>query len=290
MSPALVYMPTKIVMLTKMTTYNILYRLYSPFFRQYPPRTDARFINRRPILSDKYKYLYLHVPKAASSSVTSNLYFGEYNEWPKSKQPTAFRESTNFRNIKEDKWNKIRNNYFIFGFARNPYTRIASAYLDKVAEPQRERTEADWRRRRRLARYFGRRMRDEISFDMFLDYLEFGKGVHGDPHWAPQSALLGLPVTDVEFVGALETIDVDLPYVLQRIFDKTLPIKKIAPHATDGGRFAAALPAGERRRIYRLYEADFESFGYARDDVAGPPARRRGTPLNGVAPAERHPA
>lgn len=118
---------------------------------------------------------------------------------------------------------------------------------------------------------------------MFLDYLEFGKGVHGDPHWARQSALLGLPAPEVEFIGALERIDVDLPYVLQRVFDRTLPIKRIAPHATDAGRFVAAMGERERRRIYRLYELDFETFGYARDDVVGPPARRRKITFDEVA-------
>jgi len=267
------YMPTRLAILTKVKTRNARLHFSSSFFRNYPPQTDATFIDRRVVLSKNFRYFYLHLPKSASSSIISNLYYGEFGAWPTKKQPKDLSQMR-FSKLSQEELEEVLASYFVFTLVRNPYTRLASAYLDKVANPHRSPIGPEWERRRRLAQYLGKKPTDEISFTTFLDFLEFGDGVHGDSHWAPQSALLGLPVTRFGFIGALETIDADLPFIMQRIFGKAVAAKKVAPHATDAGRFAAALTDRERERIYRLYEADFDNFGYAKGDATSPPARR----------------
>jgi len=272
MRPTLTYLPTRFTMLTKVGARNALLRTTSPFFRRYPPRTDGNFINNRPVFSDDKKYMFLNIPKAASSTVLSNLYFGEYGAAAGWREQAAFRKRKTFSHLSKYEIFLILEKYFTFTFVRNPYTRLASAYLDKIARV-RKGSAADIGRRRRVAQYAGRDPTEDISFDTFLDYLDFGKGIYGDPHWALQSALLGLPVDRIEFIGSLENIETDLAYVLERIFGENFSAKTFAPHATDAGRLARTLGDDEKRRIYRLYEADFDSFGYAKAETASGPAR-----------------
>lgn len=72
-------------------------------------------MRRRRCDFDKYKCIFIHVPKTAGVSVAKSL-LGK---------PTVHWSALNCRLIfgKED-----FNNYFKFSFVRNPFTRLISAY------------------------------------------------------------------------------------------------------------------------------------------------------------------
>lgn len=70
---------------------------------------------RQGMVFEKYKAIYFPIPKVACSSIKVFL--------------------TDFAEFSLDDLDKFKN-YFKFAFVRNPWDRLVSCYINKVAEPQ----------------------------------------------------------------------------------------------------------------------------------------------------------
>ena len=133
---------------------------------------------------------------------------------------------------------------FKFTVVRNPYTRTLSAYLDKVE-----------RRAKRDNR--------ESSFRDFLLSLQRGK-LYANAHWAPQSALMLIPVERFDFIGKVETLEQDLATIKRRIRpDLEQPLTSVMTNATGAGDRLRAYYDDELVALVQdLYRRDFTSFRY----------------------------
>jgi len=92
------------------------------------------------VISDKFNFIFFHVPKAAGSSIIEgfrknypktvvinenneklkqHLISNEYKNWP---------NHTNSKTMKAYLGEKVFNNYFKFAFVRNPFDKLVSIY------------------------------------------------------------------------------------------------------------------------------------------------------------------
>lgn len=111
-----------------------------------------------------------------------------------------------------------------YTMVRNPYSRVLSAYLNKIESrlPPKPADEGDyWDRVVRDIDTFRREVLGdaaypEITLDVFLRWLRDGRSPHAaDEHWAPQALLLRQPGVAFDIIGRFE----DLPEDSARILD-----------------------------------------------------------------------
>ncbi|GGH41004.1 Sulfotransferase family protein [Cribrihabitans marinus] len=212
----------------------------------------------------KANVVYLNNPKSGCTTVKANL-------WSHI-APDTYPPRTNVHDLKASPFtNKIAQQSWlrdatVVTFVRNPYVRLASAFLDKIGNKDIPVWGA-------FAERYGLHDPQTVSFDLFVEIIAGEPPEFLDPHWRPQHINIMYPFVRPNFLGRLETIDQDLPYLLSECFGMTSkPPKRQAPHATGAGKQAGALlsDSGTLSRARALYERDFELFGYssALEDMA----------------------
>ena len=141
--------------------------------------------------------------------------------------------------------------YFKFAFVRHPLARFVSTWQDKVMNSNY--FELDEPTLTRLQR----------SPEEFADWVADQDLAEADQHLALQSRLIDL--TQVDFLGRLETFDRDLAEVCERL---GLPVVPATPrNQTAAARAPSALASpGLQAAVAAMYRKDFQVFGY---DPAG---------------------
>ncbi len=160
-----------------------------------------------------------------------------------------------------------------FSLVRNPYLRVLSAYLDKVAKPGILRSQ--------FAFQHGLDPREEIGFEQFLSIVQSGDELH-DQHWRPQVANLFVDQIDITRVYYLENFR-DTAADLAAFLDVDIEFRFRGPHTTHASeKLSQYLTPTCRGLIEEIYEADFRTFGYSTDpEKAGAaPARSVAVPMS----------
>ena len=153
---------------------------------------------------------------------------------------------------------KKYENYFKFGFARNPLNRFISAWKDKILNFSNKKN------------YFNldskqiEKMRD---INYFIDCFFSDKNYfQQDIHFRHQSHLIDL--NNIDFVGRLENIENDYNHILNKLDIKNLN-KKI-DHKNKTTEFhndsINLINNTNREKIINYYHKDFSIFGYAEDN------------------------
>ena len=139
-----------------------------------------------------------------------------------------------------------------FTFVRNPYTRIYSAYKDKLVDNQ-------WEKNRR-AENLGFSADEDIPFLEFLRVLRERSEPSMDIHWLPQSAIL--EDRSIDFIGRFEQFDNDY-YIIASALGLPLDTASRITHSTGTGNSILRRLCGEEVAIINeIYERDFNSFNY----------------------------
>lgn len=233
-------------------------RLLSPFYRRFPYRgeMDLFKLDPRGAYSPLEPFFYNRVPKAANTSITQTLF-----------EHTPFRLKVTRRQHPKYQFLRplflspyevirLEQEAFKFTFVRDPYSRVLSAFLDKVG-----------RKRHQGVRFlqWAERNNEPQSFLGFCRYLKAG-GLFLDMHWAPQVQILCLPIKRFDFIGRVEQLDRDLAQVLQHLYGVTAsgPTPRAGTHTRASERVKEAYGPEERAIVNQLYAADFEQLGYDR--------------------------
>lgn len=231
----------------------------SPVYRLYPPRIAQTICDSRCAVSGSARFVYFRIPKAANSTVVATLHHAQTGQSPGSWREMEYakkgfrRPSTFSRRSIED----IFRNYFKFTIVRNPYSRLVSAFLDKIADGSCPRP---------IMEFAGKSSPEDVGFDDFLDYLEFGGGIGADPHWARQTDLIFVPLDELDFIGRFENLNTDLEHVLKRLFPQAQGFVDWVPHATGAdSKIKSVINRDNAERVAKLYRADFELLGYSTD-------------------------
>lgn len=206
--------------------------------------------------------VYLNNPKVGCSTVKFNLWKalspdtaqGQFNEHDLEGSPFS-----------SELWSMDwLENASIFTFARNPFVRVVSAYLNKIVAQEK----AQWHT-------FVRRYKVDpvkvLPFDAFISHIAADTPEDLDPHWRPQSINIMYPFIRPNALGKLERMDEALPKIMSRFLGTDIAeTPRKAVHSTQAQKnFLGYLGNPETvRKIIALYYDDFTYFGYFMDPDA----------------------
>ncbi len=187
---------------------------------------------------DKFRCIFIHIPKTAGSSVAETL-FGSisrhvgYHDYLRA-NPRKFRR------------------YFKFAFVRNPWDRLVStwSFLKGGGMNPLDRRWAE----ENLAQY--------ESFENFVCEGLVRAEVRSWIHFRPQADFIAAPTDEimVDFVGRYETLARDFAQVAARLgSNATLAWKNSSEHAP----YASYYTQRSADVVARVYERDAKMFGYA---------------------------
>jgi hypothetical protein len=165
-----------------------------------------------------------------------------------------------------------------YTFVRSPYTRVLSAYLNKIepfasgnATPARDPHFYTVFERIDLFRRDVRHEDAPVNFDCFVEWLE----TSGDPlteneHWLPQSVILSPTEIEYSYVGRFEKIENDAKKLLDMIkCDIDFPTQEAVKFPGTNARQQLCRHYTMRsiETVKRIYHSDFDNFGYDRNDM-----------------------
>lgn len=153
------------------------------------------------------------------------------------------------------------DNFFRFTIVRNPYSRVVSAWKNKVVpcEPGSERLYLEIK-----GRLPDVHAKELITFDEFVGYLQTkGDPSAFDPHWRRQVDHLFLDALSFSHVGKVE----DMSATMAR-FEQHLGLAEPLMVARKNVSAPVGLATYDQNladKVYSLYQQDFERLGYDRD-------------------------
>ncbi len=229
----------------------------SPFHRRFHGRLPARMVNDKIYINDDYQYIFFRIPKNANSFVIANLSLMQNGVCLSLAE--VDRLKTHQPGINRLAWKEAEEKlttYFTFLVVRNPYSRVASAYLDKIVREKPQIAKV----RTRL----GLDTAAPVSFRQFVDYLLIAGALSDDSHWAPQSDLAPVPDRYFDFVARFETLADDMAFILQTIYGRSLVTPLAQEHATNASSMLNNLYDQDLiDTVHQIYRQDFHRFRYS---------------------------
>lgn len=214
------------------------------------------------LVSDRKRFVFLHNPKAAGSSIRSAL--GKYDDrnnfyWNHEDNPRLSRV-VDKAHITLDDFSvypdaPLIDDYFAFGFVRNPYSRVYSAFLERKSQWGLT-GEVDFNQ-------FVRSELNEINIRFDWNFVHFCPQFHFFYRGGKCKA---------DFIGHFETLqrdfpralnlasldaDIDLPYLNRRSIDAT-----DSKNNLEKSHHLEKYDAISLSVVNRLYDRDFVYFGY----------------------------
>lgn len=203
--------------------------------------------------------VYLNNPKVGCSSVKDNLWRAVSPDTHSEQADVHDLDASPFENVLAGQdWISDAN---VFSFVRNPFSRIVSAYLNKIAG--REPGVWDW-----FIQRYDLKEDAEVSFVEFLSIIQKDAVELLDPHWRPQHLNIMYPFIRPNIVGHLENMDDELPMVISKYLSVEMKkaTRKVA-HKTNAKSLVSEF--FEDPKAYKItkkvFEKDFEYFGYSED-------------------------
>lgn len=136
--------------------------------------------------------------------------------------------------------------YFMFGFVRNPWDRVVSCWIDKIVNTN-------------YYKFSNEQLERMQAFDAFVDFVE-GLDISAcDQHLRLQSKLIDL--NSVNFVGRFERFEESLSEVSDIIGLGNIAIQKINASKRDPD-YRAYYSSKLRDRVASVYARDISIFGY----------------------------
>lgn len=233
------------------------------------------------IYMEDRNFIFAYVPKVACTNWKSLLrYMAGVDDWLNTKlahdkkngglRYLDLNEANDAALLKSDNIKK-------FAMIRDPYSRILSAYLNKI-ESRLPLTSDTGNANHDYFRYvtfkideFRKTYLDlnsypKITFEVFLLWLKCGKDWEtSDEHWATQVKLLRYPQVQFDIIGRFENLNHDSTQILKQMgCSKAFPSQsdvKFAPTKASE-KMADYYGDVERGLTADLFHADLSAFGY----------------------------
>jgi len=247
--------------------------------KEHFPHLDAQTIAYRlayaTFVSLEHRILYMETPKAACT--TMKHFLRELCGAPQIEYPLG-----ELRETRRDMFVHVRSNvplpslldldddaqrqvlsspeYLRFCVVRNPYTRIVSAWRNKVLYCEPGYEDVYHSMLGAIPPLHGKRM---LPFDEFLRFLEGEPDLCTcNPHWRRQVDLLYVPAIAYTHVGRLENLSETMRMLRAHVNRAALPAIGASNSSRGGG---GVLTESAAARIFALYSADFDTFAYERE-------------------------
>ncbi|OOX91985.1 alpha-2,3-sialyltransferase, partial [Campylobacter coli] len=195
---------------------------------------------------DKYKCIFIHVPKVAGSSIERVIY--QTDKWL-----VGHVKASDYMKFDKDKF----DSYFSFGFVRNPYDRVVSAY-HYLKNDSPDPCDIEW----------GRLHINNLTFEEFILRLQdedFRKKILLKNHFSFQYEYLCNENMNilVNFVGKFERLNSDFKKILNILHreDNLVHVNK-SKHLN----YKDYYNSQTYKIIREIYRYDFEIFDYDLED------------------------
>ena len=202
------------------------------------------------IISKRHKYVFVHIPKTAGSSIASEKYGGVlYESLGKNDLYRGGHKTVSeLKEIVGEQW----NGYFKFCFVRNPWDRFVSLYFYFKGDVIGANYD------NKINTKLGRKAYNCKTFKQFCKkYTTFESNRHFWPqsNWIYENGKLC-----IDFVGRLETINQDFKAICKKL---DLPEVQL-PHylKTSHGDYRGYYDESSKRLVGEYYRKDIELFGY----------------------------
>src|SRR5689334_14598047 len=141
-------------------------------------------------ISQKYRYFYLATPKVACTTAILTLQKAELEDINVSADPPDVHDREHSPLLKPMQVGRLSAllespEYFKFCFVRNPFTRLLSCYLDKIAGEH----PVTFFQKSLILRQLGRQLDDMlqfVSFEEFVDAVAAQRLEEMESHWSVQ--------------------------------------------------------------------------------------------------------
>jgi hypothetical protein len=227
-----------------------------------------RRANQMINISLKDKYVWFVNPKVASSTLSASLQRLETRNTPgiKIRPHPELESAIHIKPYQLPLWRTEQilsgNELKMFVFVRNPYRRLASAYLDKIANNRPEKGS--------ILKLLGLDPTNDIekavSFDQFIGVICDADPKNLDLHWMPQIYTTGAFWINHNFIGKFENFDDDLVH-LQRMLklDLMAHYNSFVPHKTTANEDWKDLFSKKslRKKVIEYFAEDFARFNYS---------------------------
>lgn len=191
---------------------------------------------------NKNKCIFIHIPKAAGTSVIASL----------GKRKGKGRDHTSWLTYKKADSKKFKR-YYKFSFVRNPYDRALSAYHYIASGGNQGAQDVAT----------GKTILQYTDFDDFVEKALWKGAFRSHLLFLPQSSFImdANEVLMMDFLGRFETLEQDFKQVAE-----ALGIDSQIAHHNKGYSTASMEGAGmtqaTREKLAILYAQDFVNFGY----------------------------
>ena len=218
-------------------------------------------------ISLKYRYVYVENAKVACSTIKLMLQRMELDDADYRPEELHDLHTRIFSPLARPAQVKSFSRYIKrpdvlkFCFVRNPYTRLLSAWLDKIENNMPAKKEI----LRRLG-YDPEAMSHPVSFGEFVRVVATQSISTMDPHWRIQYYQTFQDRIDYDFIGRFESLEADLQAVLGMINPEFRTFwGREDRHATHSRQQLDACYTDRiEDLVYRTYRKDFQRFGYRR--------------------------
>lgn len=222
---------------------------------QIPPRPD---VNCEKVIGHRHRFIFVGVPKSATRSFLT-LFVRQ--------PPIDFDAEQSVQPLPGLVMDPALKDYFRFSFVRNPWARVVSAWLNKVAHPRQKEIEGV------INRCPG--LRPGMPFEEFVHWLvesPHGRDEGANRHWQSQHRFLFLPdgSPGVHWLGRLEQLEEGFRDVCRQLDlppDLALPRKNATLGSMGSGEvrepgYREHYTPTTREIVARRYGTDIELFKY----------------------------
>ncbi len=172
------------------------------------------------------------------------------------------------------------HNYKFHCFVRNPYARLLSAWKDKFSlTPEGKPAARSMKRELPAVRRFAQRNGlpgdapgSAVPFETFLAYVESQRQGQRNQHWDTQVSVLACDAIQYEQTYQMESqFNEGMTHILTQVglSPEWLAERLATPRNPSRKLNTTVYNADLAERVYNIYRADFEQFGYARDGWQG---------------------
>ncbi|WP_157961813.1 sulfotransferase family protein [Acuticoccus kandeliae] len=233
-------------------------------YGRYAARYGRHRLNYKTNISARYRYVYVETAKVACSSIKQTLQSAEFGRpGLRYAHPQDVHRRELSPLLRPEQFAAVdvftAPDFFRFCFVRNPFSRLLSAYLDKIAggKPQK-------------AKILGALGRPEddfshpVPFETFVAIVCDQDDEAMDLHWRPQSTETMIEDVRYDFIGRAERFEADFAAVLNRVgIDPALYASRQDAHRTGADeKLRMHYTCEMEQRVVRRFARDFALFGY----------------------------
>ena len=249
-----------------------------------PMRKLPREAQNHFLVDDKYRLVYCHVPKVASTSwirvflVLSGVFNHTYDADQAFVNRGAMQHLRLLSTYDGRDVQAILNNYTKFLFVRNPYSRLLSAYRNKLESRSRHTGRPPWRswidlikrqnQNKSTTGVNGHTETSDLSFAEFVRFVSNPKTKTSNKHWSPLVNRCHPCHINYTFVGKIESLETDVEYMFQLTkIDKLVKFPDAEGSSPTNSTelmtsYYVNVTLNDMALLYRKFKWDFELFGY----------------------------